>query len=274
MTLLEVLNRATGYLEKQGSSSPRLDAELLLGHALGLRRIDLYLQFERTLNEEELAAGRELIGRRGKHEPVAYIIGRREFMGLDFEVTPAVLIPNPDTEVLVEQAVSWGRSQDGRRLRVADVGTGSGCVAVSIAHYLKTAQVWAGDDEVAALEVAARNVRAHHLEDRVTLCRGDLLEALPGKMDLICANLPYVTEGEVLAPEVTAQPAHALFASEGGAALLRRLLEESLTKLAPSGRVMAELAPGLEAGLDLSAYAGSRLHRDLAGLVRVIEAWI
>jgi len=128
VTLIEVLRRATGYLEQHGSASPRLDAEVLMAHALGVRRLDLYLQFERVLSEAELVPYRELTARRGRGEPVAYLVGSREFMKLDFEVTPDVLVPNPDTEVLVVRAIELlrGRS-DGAR--VADVGTGSGCIA-------------------------------------------------------------------------------------------------------------------------------------------------
>src|SRR5207249_4826354 len=111
LTLIEVLRRATGYLEQHGSGSARLDAELLLAHSLGLRRLDLYLQFERPLADAELGLYRDLIARRGKGEPVAYLVGRKEFMGLEFEVTRDVLVPNPDTELLVQRAVSWGRER-------------------------------------------------------------------------------------------------------------------------------------------------------------------
>jgi release factor glutamine methyltransferase len=275
LTLIEVLKRATGYLESHGSSSPRLDAELLLASALGLRRLDLYLQFERPLGDPDLAPYRELIARRGKGEPVAYLLGHKEFMKLDFGVTPAVLVPNPDTEVLVEKAVSWARARGGP-VRVADVGTGSGCIAISVAHYVPAATVWASDDDPAALEVAERNVRAHQLEDRVSLCRGDLLEPLPDGLDLVCANLPYVPyeDRPTLPPEVLAQPAHALFAPDHGSALIRRLLAGAPAKLAPGGTVLAELAPGIDTLLDLTPYAGHRLHKDLAGLVRVLEAWL
>lgn len=273
MTLLEVLRRATGYLEKHGSSSPRLDAELLLAHVLGLRRIDLYIQFERPMKEPELEPYRELIARRGRGEPVAYLVGHKEFMKLDFEVTPAVLVPNPDTELLVERAVTWGRERGGT-VRVADVGTGSGCIAVAVAHYLPEARVWAVDDDGPALEVAERNVSRHGLAERVTVCRGDLLEPLPRELDLVCANLPYVAEDAELPAEVRAQPAHALFAPEGGAAVVRRLLREAPAWLAPQGAVLAEIGPEIQESLDLTGYAGHRFHRDLAGLVRVVEAWV
>lgn len=275
MTLLDVLRRATGYLEKHGSASARLDAELLLAQALGVRRIDLYLQFERPLGEAELQPYRELIGRRAKGEPVAYLIGRKEFMKLDFEVSPAVLIPNPDSEVLVERAVSWARERGGP-IRVADVGTGSGCIAVAVAHYVPGAEVWATDDDPGALEVARRNVLRHRLDERVRLCCGDLLTPVPGPIDLVCANLPYVApEDETTLPaDVLAQPGHALFAPDHGAGLVNRLLAEAPGKLAPGGSVLVEIGPGIEARLQVDRYAGHRFHRDLAGLVRVAEAWV
>jgi release factor glutamine methyltransferase len=274
LTLLEILRRATGYLTSHGSESARLDAELLLAHALGIRRLDLYLQFDRPLRDDDLAPYRDLIARRGKGEPVAYLVGHREFMKLDLEVTPAVLVPNPDTEVLVQRAVSWARDRGGP-IRVADVGTGSGCIAVAIAHYVPEATIFASDDDAAALEVAERNVRAHGLADRVTLLQGDLVDPLPGGLDLVCANLPYVAEGTELPPEVTAQPAHALFAGEGGAALVRRLLGAAPSRLVPGGALLTEIDPSLREALlgGLEGYAGHRFHRDLGGHLRVLEAW-
>jgi release factor glutamine methyltransferase len=274
LTLLEILRRATGYLTSHGSESARLDAELLLAQALGIRRLDLYLQFDRPLRDDDLAPYRDLIARRGKGEPVAYLVGHREFMKLDLEVTPAVLVPNPDTEVLVQRAVSWARDRGGP-IRVADVGTGSGCIAVAIGHYVPGATIFASDDDAAALEVAERNVRAHGLADRVTLLQGDLVDPLPGGLDLVCANLPYVAEGTELPPEVTAQPAHALFAGEGGAALVRRLLGAAPSRLVPGGALLTEIDPSLREALlgGLEGYAGHRFHRDLGGHLRVLEAW-
>jgi len=276
MTLLELLRRATGYLERNGSTSPRLDAELLLAASLGIRRLDLYLQFERPLSEREIAPFRALSARRAKGEPVAYLLGHKEFMTLDFEVTPAVLVPNPDTEVLVERAVTLARAlvESGRgEIRVADVGTGSGCVAVSVAHFVPEARVWASDDDAAALEVAARNVAGHQLSRRVELARGDLLVPAPRDLDLILANLPYVASGADLPREVLAEPAHALFAEEQGAALINRLLVEAPDHLSPDGVVLAELDESVSMRLQgLDAYTSHELRRDLAGHVRVLEA--
>jgi release factor glutamine methyltransferase len=275
VTIAEVLKLSADYLAKHGSDSARLDAELLLAHALRVRRLDLYLKFDRPLTETELTAYRSLIARRGRGEPVAYLVGRKEFMGLDFEVTPDVLIPNPDTEVLVQRAVAIAREAD-RPLRVADVGTGSGNIAIAIAHYAPNTEVWASDTSREALEVAARNVARHHLDLSVHLVCGDLMDPLPGDFDLLCANLPYVDSAAQLPAEVTAQPARALYADQGGRALVARLLEEAPARLSPGGRLLAELDASLVASLEPVAaqrFAGHRIHRDLGGHVRVLEAW-
>ncbi len=268
-----MLRRAAGYLHAHGSSSARLDAELLLAHSLQLRRLDLYLQFERRLEETELAGYRLLIARRGRGEPVAYIVGRKEFMNLDFEVSPSVLVPNPDTETLVHLAIERGRGLGGP-VRVADVGTGSGCVAVAIAHYLPEALVWASELDEAALAVAAANVRRHGLEARIELRPGDLLDPLPDDLQIICANLPYLNPTAELPPEVLAQPRGALFAADAGAELVGRLLAAAPAKLASGGLVLAEISADLVDSFDLTPYSGHRLHRDLSGQVRVLEAWL
>ena len=275
MTIVEVLRLSADYLAKHGSDSPRLDAEVLLSHALHLRRLDLYLKFDRPLAEPELNTYRALIARRGKGEPVAYIVGHKEFMGLDFEVTPEVLVPNPDTEVLVQLAVAIARDS-GRPVRAADVGTGSGCIAVAIAHYAPNTEVWASDVSATALEVAEHNVARYQLVDRVHLSCGDLMTSLPGEFDLVCANLPYVKAGTALPTEVTAQPARALYAEDGGAALVRRLLDEASGRLNPGGHVLAEIDAAIVPTLEPIAaqkFAGHRIHRDLGGHERVLEAW-
>jgi release factor glutamine methyltransferase len=248
---------------------------VLLAHSLGLRRLDLYVQFERLLTEPELSRYRGLIARRARNEPVAYVVGHKEFMALDFEVTPAVLVPNPDTEVLVQRAVAIARDAQ-RSIRAADVGTGSGCIAVALAHYAPEVEVWGGDVNREALEVAQRNVARHGLEARVHLECGDLLEPLPGEFDVVCANLPYVARAAALPPEVRAQPDTALFAEGGGAELVVRLIRAAPARLARNGRLLAELDPAIlepvmKAGRE--SFAQVRVHRDLGGHERVIEAW-
>ena len=276
MVLIEVLKLASDHLSKHGSDSPRLDSEVMLAHALGVRRLDLYLKFDRPLSDAELVSYRAMVARRAKGEPVAYLVGHKEFMSLDFQVTPAVLVPNPDTEVLVQRAVAIAR-EAGRSLRVADVGTGSGCIAIAVAHYAPNTEVWASDISPEALAVAARNVAAHGLGDRVHLVGGNLLEPLPGTFDLVCANLPYLAPAAQLPREVVAQPAVALYADGHGAALVARLLEEAPSRLNPGGRVLAELDLSIvagAAGVADRAFAAHRIHRDLGGHERVIEAWL
>jgi release factor glutamine methyltransferase len=275
LTVLEVLKLASDHFQKRGSDSARLDAEVLLAHTLGLRRLDLYLKFDRPLTEPEVTSYRELVAKRAKGEPVAYLVGHKEFMGLDFVVTPAVLVPNPDTEVLVQRAVEIAREAD-RPMRVADVGTGSGCIAIAIAHYAPNVEVVASDVSPEALEVARRNVDAHGMDGRVQLVCGDLMGPLSGSFDLVCANLPYVAEGSRLAREVVAQPARALYADANGSALVTRLLNDSPAHLSAGGRVLAELDPSIIAEAVEAAsrsFTGHRIHRDLAGHERVIEAW-
>jgi release factor glutamine methyltransferase len=269
LTLLEVLRRATGFLETHGSVSPRLDAEVLLSHVLGIRRLDLYLQFDRPLEESQLAPFRELTGRRGRGEPVAYLTGHREFMALDFTVTPDVLVPNPDTEVLVQRAVEWGRLRGGA-LRFADVGTGSGCIAVAVAHYLPEARVDATDISAAALAVAAGNAERNGVGERVRFLAGDLAEPLGGTYDALLANLPYVLDGTALPAEVSAQPGIALF---GGARLVNRLLEAGPRLLAPGGIALLEVDPAIVGDLVVPGFAGWKLLKDLGGHERVLEAW-
>ena len=243
---------------------------MLLAHALRQRRLDLYLQFERPLTENELAPYRELLSRRARGEPVAYLVGHKEFMALDFEVTPAVLIPQPDTEVLVQRAVAIARERAGP-MRAADVGTGSGCIAIALAHYAPEVEVWAGDISQEALGVASRNVAKHALGGRVHLLHADLLEPFAGQFDLICANLPYVRAGAALPAEVRAQPPTALFADESGAALVNRLLEQAPHHLAEGGRLLAEVDPAMLRALHLPEQRV--VHRDIAGHERVLEAW-
>ena len=275
MTIVEVLKLSADYLQKHGSDSSRLDAEVLLAHSLALRRLDLYLKFDRPLTEGELSVYRGLVARRAKGEPVAYLVGHKEFMGLDFDVTPDVLIPNPDTEVLVQRAVAIARESD-RPLRVADVGTGSGCIAIAVAHYAPNTEVWASDVSRAAMEVAGRNVAKHGVRDRVHLVLGDLMSAMGGDFDLVCANLPYVAAGTSLPAEVRAQPAMALYAEDRGAAMVTRLLDAAPVRLRPGGRVLAELDPsiaGAVAEVAARQFAGHRLLRDIGGHDRVLEAW-
>jgi release factor glutamine methyltransferase len=186
-----------------------------------------------------------------------------------------VLVPNPDTELIVQLAVAWAR-ESGLPLRVADVGTGSGCIAVAVAHYAPNVEMWASDVSADALEVAGRNIARHSLEQRIHLACGDLMEPLPGTFDLVCANLPYLDSGTLLPADVVSQPSVALYAGGGGAAVVLRLLEEVPARLDKGGRVLVELDPAiLPSVLEVAGrnFAGHRTHHDLGGHERVLEAW-
>jgi release factor glutamine methyltransferase len=216
-SLIDVLRLSTGYLQDRGSDSARLDAELLVGHALGLQRIDLYLQYDRPLGDAELDTIRDLLRRRGRGEPVAYLTGVKEFYGRPFRVSPDVLIPRPETETLVERALH-AAGEPGRALRIADLGTGSGCIACTLALELPQATVIASDISRAALAVASENAEALGVAARVLLVEGGWEAGLVGQVDLVVSNPPYVVRRELedLPRDVTFEPRRALDGGEDG----------------------------------------------------------
>ena len=270
-------------LGQHGCDSPRLDAELLLAHAMGLTRARLLAQFDRELSPAELARYRQLIERRRAHEPVAYIVGHQEFYGLDFYVDRRVLIPRPETELLVERAIKLAGEVGDRGyglypLTLADVGTGSGAIAVSLAVHLPQATIYALDSSAEALEVAARNVRRHGIEGRVHLLRGDLLSPLPEPVDLIVANLPYVSEAELaeLPPQIRRyEPLSALDGGPDGLRHIRRLLAQAGGYLRPQGAILLEIgatqgAEVIELARRYFPMASIEVVKDYAGLDRVV----
>ncbi|MEK7713534.1 MAG: HemK/PrmC family methyltransferase, partial [Deltaproteobacteria bacterium] len=183
-TVLKIIQWTTEYLKGKGIDNPRLDSEVLLAHLLRLDRVGLYLNFDRPVSRDELSSFREIVKRRGSREPLQYITGHQEFWSLDFKVTPDVLIPRPDTEILVEEALKAVRREtlDVRRqnklpFTILDLCTGSGCIAISLAHELKDAVVYAVDSSEAALKVARENAAKNGVEDRVFFMHGDLYEA-------------------------------------------------------------------------------------------------
>ncbi|HZB97826.1 MAG TPA: peptide chain release factor N(5)-glutamine methyltransferase [Candidatus Sulfotelmatobacter sp.] len=284
-TLLDILRLSTDYLARHGSSSPRLDAELLLAQVLGLRRIDLYLQFDRPLRDEELADARELVRRRGTGEPVAYLTGRREFYGREFRVSRDVLIPRPETETLVERALMWARRVAGEErtgLRIADLGTGSGCIACTLAAELPGAVVVGTDASSAALEVAAANAARLGLHERVRLVLRDWTappDDVDERFDMIVSNPPYVTTGELeeLARDVRCfEPPSALDGGEDGLSAYRGLLPFAAGAMATPGYLAVEVDPrraAAVAALIASALPDSDpvVVSDLAGQPRVVE---
>ena len=242
ITLLEVVQKTTDFLTGKGVESARLNAELLIGHALGLKRMQVYLQFERVLPEADLEKIRPLVKRRGQREPLQYILGETEWSGLRFKVDRRALIPRSETELLVELLV--GRITQ-PPARILDLGTGSGAIALSLAKRLDTATVTAVDASEDALALAAENARTLALDARVRFVRSDWYAALADEppFDVIVANPPYLTAEETASaePEVRAhEPASALTASEAGLADLRTIIAGASGRLAAGGWLALE----------------------------------
>jgi release factor glutamine methyltransferase len=258
-----------------------LCAEILLAYALGCERIELYTRHELVPGEAVLAQFRSAVREATAGKPIAYLIGKKEFFALDFEVTPDVLIPRPETEVLVERTIALARKGEERVKSILDIGTGSGCIAVSLARHLPNVSVSASDVSPAALEVARRNARQHGLLERVEFRAGDLFAAWPAeqRFDVIVSNPPYVATAD--APSLPAtvrdyEPAVALFAGDDGLSVVRRLLAEAPRHLRPGGHLLAEVAYNQSAVvrelLDESVWSQIVTYRDALGHERVIHA--
>jgi release factor glutamine methyltransferase len=282
-TVREVLLEATATLMDAAVPSPRLDAEVLLAHVLNCRRAQLYVRPEQVLTQaqrQELAAAVE---RRRQHEPVPYITGHREFFRLDFVVDRRVLIPRPETELLVERALQAARQAvwETPALSIADAGTGSGIVAVSLAVNLPQATVYALDSSLEALQVAARNIARHRVLDQVRLLPGELLEPLPEPVHIIAANLPYVPTKVLPSLDrdvVDYEPLLALDGGPDGLLYIRQLLREAPSWLVAHGVVVLEIGAGQ--GQEVVALASARfpgarveLFEDYARLDRIVRIW-
>lgn len=246
-TILEVLDWTRGHFEKKGIDSPRLDAEVLIAHALGLERVMLYARHDAPLDPEELTTIRELVARRARAEPVAHLVGKREFWSRSFKVTKDTLVPRPDTETLVEAALDLRKGHDTKL--IVDVGTGTGCIAITLACEIPDARVFALEISEAARDVADENAREHGVEDRVVILASDLLHALPmdvPEIDLLVANLPYIRSDEMpglMADVRDYEPALALEGGEDGLDPTRRLVEQAPERMASNGTIVLEAAP-------------------------------
>jgi release factor glutamine methyltransferase len=273
----QAVREAVQALEAEGVESPRLEAELLLAHAVGKNRAWVLAHPERPLTPKEVTRFRDLAVRRAGHEPLAYLVGHREFFGLDLAVDPRVLIPRPETELLVERALALARQLPQPAL-VADVGAGSGAIAVALAVHLPAATVYALDEAPGPLAVTAANARRHGVDSRVRCLQGDLLAPLPEAVHLITANLPYVgsEEWEALPPEIREhEPRAALEGGPGGLEVIRRLLVTAAPHLRPGGAILLEI--GARQGPAARALASEHfpqaqveLLQDWAGLDRIV----
>ena len=280
LTVGHAVAQATTRLDAAGIDTARLDAQVLLCHALGVDRAWLLAHPEVTLSPAQATAFADLVAARASRQPVAYLTGHREFYGLDFCVTRAVLVPRPETEHLVERAVAvvraW-RARHHRWPRIVEVGVGSGAIVVSLAHSLPDLMVTGVDVSPDALAVTAANARRHHVADRVRLVEGDLLSPLTGTADLVLANLPYIPSAELdgLAPEVRAEPRLALDGGPDGLDVFRRLFAQVPSRVAPGGVLLLEMGAGQGAALLALATcldpARVTVTPDLAGHDRLLE---
>jgi release factor glutamine methyltransferase len=271
-TVGTLLKRAAEILRERGSKTPRLDAELLLTHSLGLKnRVELYTGFDRPLTEEEVEAYRQLIVRRAKGEPVAYITGKKEFFGFEFKVERGVLIPRPETELLVE--IVYERVKDKEGLRIVDVGTGSGCIALALCRLTGGKhRITAVDISEKALKVAREN--AERLGCPVEVKKSDLLKEVEGGIDVVVSNPPYISlrDKRVEKEVVKFEPAVALFAGETGLEVIERLIKETKEKLKPGGFIALEFGQGqaerVKELLEREGFTEVKIYKDLAGIER------
>jgi len=280
MTVHEILHESTKFLEAADIPSARLDAEVLLSFCLGDERLEFYKNPDKTISEMQLAAFRKLLTRRLQWEPVAYITGRKEFWSFSLEVNNSVLIPRPDTEIIVEEAVDICPNFTSLPVRILDIGTGSGAIALALASEIEGVKVVATDISEAALALAQKNAAALGLIEKIDFRQGNLFEPVDGLFDIIVSNPPYIAANdyEELPVSVKAfEPREALLAGESGLEFYEKLIYSAAGFLQKNGWLLLEIGAKQEAGirsiLEASGfYESVDLRRDYAGLPRVIKA--
>ena len=275
MKLRQALKQAEGTLSTAGIDDALLESEVLLMHTLEVDRVKLYIEIDGELTSKQYEDYFTLIQRRLEGEPSAYITGRREFYGLDFFVTQDVLIPRPETELLVEKAINLAEERSYKT--IIDAGTGSGVVAVCLALYLPDAAIYATDISSQALELASRNCRKHNVENRITLLEGNLLEPLPEPIDMIVGNLPYVRNTDMqLVNTAGHEPEVALKGGEDGLEYIIAIIGQSVSKLLRGGSILLEVGQGQSQAASrqlkgIYPYGEVDIFRDLAGIERVVS---
>jgi len=283
-TVGKLLEKSRSYLEDKGIEAARLSVELLLSHALGCERIQIYTSFEQPVPELVLARFRQLVKLRAQHVPVGYLTGKANFYSLEFSVNQDVLIPRPETELLVEQVINLCRASHFANPAILEIGTGSGCVAIALAKNLPHAQLVATDISAAALALAKANAQSHGLSERIRFAQGDLFQALnngadrPAGFDFIVSNPPYVSHEEMpdLPPDVREyEPRVALLAGDQALDVHRRIVDAAGGYLAQQGKLLMELgyeqAQAARGLLEQSGYLSEvRTVRDLQGHERVV----
>jgi release factor glutamine methyltransferase len=275
VTVKLALSRAREILDDNDIQDPALESELLLRHTLGIDRVQLYLALENELSPDQSVEFQRLIRRRLDGEPTAYITGHREFYGLDFYVDSTVLIPRPESELLVEKAIEL--VQNRLLSSVAEVGTGCGAIAVSLALNLPQVKIYATEISASALEVARFNCRKHGVEGRICLLEGDMLDPLPEQVDLIAANLPYVSEAELTSVNTLGfEPSLALNGGPDGLDKIRHLCRQADKKLRPGGCLLMEIGQGQGEAVtsllhEIFPRAEIEVTPDLSGINRVVN---
>jgi release factor glutamine methyltransferase len=279
-TVGRLLTWTTDYLKQRGADNPRLDAEVLLAHARGCERIMLYTAFDEEVADDVRGRFRELVKQRAAGTPVAYLVGHREFYSLDFRVTPDVLIPRPETELAVVTVLDLLKERGAAQPRIADVGTGSGAIAVTLAVQRPDSRVTATDASPAALAVARENAERHGVAERIEFVEGDLLAPLPAEptFDVIVSNPPYVSQPEydALPTEIKGhEPQMALLGGPTGCEVVARLIPQAAERLLPGGCLVMEFSPMVEAEVHRrlaadSRFTDARTVKDLASLGRLV----
>lgn len=278
-TVLEIINLSTDYLKNKGVDSPKLNAELLLAKVLNCKRLDLYLAFDRPLVENELTIYRDFIKRRSKNEPLQYIVGSVEFYGLEFIVNRSVLIPRQETEILVETIINTNKDKAG--LKILDVGTGSGIIAVCLAKYLNQAEVTAVDFSGEALAVAKENAEANGVAGNITFIQQDIHAdgvKLGNEFDIIVSNPPYISNEQYpdLQPELLLyEPKIALTDDSDGLSFYKTITGKAKQILKNSGRIYFEVGQGqyakVEEILKFENFANINIFRDYLNIERVVS---
>ena len=292
-TVSEILDRATSYLRRRGIAEPRVDAEVLLAHILKIERLEIYLNLDCQLTEKALSAYEKLIERRTCREPVAFIVGHKEFMGLKFFLNRHVLIPRPETEILVETVIEKAKDIKGsgsfryhevNSLIIVDLCTGSGNIAISLAKNINSCKVYATDISKMALQLAEKNAKFHNVDDKVEFLSGDLFQPLEKlnlnlSVDFVVSNPPYVKSSDLasLPPEVRKEPVSALAGGGEGLSFYHRIVPEALKYLVNGGYLIMEIGDGQGKAVvkfidGQKHFCPAQLVKDYAGLDRVVVA--